>query len=110
MYASGHLSRFEFPDQTTRLAAQSSDFAYNVIAIASDGEGLAIAGEVKKARAEIDELFKLMVQFGANPRAPRPTTGKARNVCKKVLSLPNPRLLRSRRNRPRLAVMNESCA
>lgn len=68
------------------LAAQSPDWAYDIIAIRADG-ATAIVGEVKKTRREVDDLFDLMMQFGANPDAALPASGKSRNAFKKVMSL-----------------------
>lgn len=70
----------------SRLAAQSPDWAYDIIALGNGGP-TAIVGEVKKTRAEVDDLFALMVQFGANPATPAPSSGKTRNAFKKILSL-----------------------
>lgn len=67
------------------LAAQSADWAYD-IAVNVAGRAI-IAGEVKKTRKEIDDLIQLMKQYGANPAADAPASGKTRNAFKKVASL-----------------------
>lgn len=71
----------------SRLAAQSKDWAFDIVAMSSDGLSEQIAGEVKKTRMETDQLFELMVKFGAAPGTPEPPPGKARNAYKKVASL-----------------------
>jgi len=75
----------------SHLAAQSNDWAFDIVALASDGVSQAIAGEVKKTCAEVDDLLERMVEFGANPLAPEPAPGKFRNAYKKVESLRNGR-------------------
>ena len=71
------------------LVAQSSDWAFDIVALAPDGTSQAIAGEVKKTRVEVDDLLDRMVAFGASPHAPEPGPGKLRNAYKKVESLRN---------------------
>ncbi|WP_226018237.1 hypothetical protein, partial [Novosphingobium sp. FKTRR1] len=62
--------------------SQPTDIAQPLFARA-----LIVAGEVKKARSEVDELIKLMSGFAAAPDALLPSSGKARNAFKKVASL-----------------------
>lgn len=71
----------------SRVSAQSRDWAFDIVAMASDGASEAISGEVKKSRAEVDDLVDLMAKFGTEPDATEPATGKARNAFKKMASL-----------------------
>lgn len=70
-----------------RLAVQSPDWAYDIVALGTDGKSTTIAGEVKKTRAEVDDLIDLMAYFGSDPCTVEPTSGKYRNAFKKVVSL-----------------------
>ena len=71
---------FDFGWPFTQLGAQSKDWAYDIVAVSSDMTGTIIAGEVKKSRKEIDDWVGLMLEFGSNPDAPVPLSGKRRNA------------------------------
>lgn len=68
------------------LGSQSKDWAFDIVARKSDSS-LRIAGEVKKSRAEVDDLIDLMARFAGDPSAQLPGPGKMRNAFKKVASL-----------------------
>lgn len=69
------------------IASQSSDWAYDIISSTPVDSKIVIAGEVKKNRSEVDELFRLMKGFAEDPKALQPKKGKERNAYKKVISL-----------------------
>lgn len=69
------------------VAAQSSDYAFDVVAYRADDHTEAIAGEVKKTKKECDDLLSLMIQFGAQPSVPKSDTSVALNAYKKVAGL-----------------------
>lgn len=68
------------------LTAQSEDWAFDIMA-SKDGLTPSIAGEVKKTTSEVDKLFRLMVEYGANPHAHEPKPGPAQNAFRKMASL-----------------------
>jgi hypothetical protein len=73
-----------------RIASQSRDNAFDVVAYQQNSEAEEIAGEVKKTERELDALIDLMKSFGADPSSPEPIGSKQqkeRNAYKKVVGL-----------------------
>lgn len=65
------------------IGTQSSDWAFDLVTFLPSSPNEIIAGEVKKARSEIDELIRLMQDFGQRTGATPPSSVKARNAYKK---------------------------
>jgi hypothetical protein len=85
----GSLARlhFEFDWPQHLIGTQSSDGAFDVFSHHPGCCGEHIAGEVKKTVREAERLLTLMCDFGRNPAAPEPPTGKERNAHKKIAAL-----------------------
>lgn len=73
------------------IAAQSIDYAFDVVAYRVGCDAETIAGEVKKTKRECDDLLSMMTKFGVQPNALEPVGGKSRNAYKKVAALRNRR-------------------
>lgn len=84
--AMGRL-HFDFGWPEGRIATQSRDGAFDVIAFRPDRENEHIAGEVKKSASETQHLIELMTEFGLDPQASEPRSGRTRNAFKKVSAL-----------------------
>jgi hypothetical protein len=70
------------------LGTQSIGFSFDVVAHADEQATCEhIACEVKKSTREVDELVRLMTQFGKSPGEPRPIEPKENNAFQKVLGL-----------------------
>lgn len=71
-----------------KLGTQSIDWAFDIVAYAADPVREHIAGEVKKASRELDELILMMKAYGSKPSAADPgKADKRRNAFKKVEGL-----------------------
>ncbi|MES2136217.1 MAG: hypothetical protein V4502_04050 [Pseudomonadota bacterium] len=83
------LARLHFDHgwPTDLLGTQSTNWAFDLVALSGPGDSELIAGEVKKTAKEVETLLLRMAQFGYNPDAPCPAAGKERNAFKKVAAL-----------------------
>lgn len=72
-----------------RIGTQSFDGAFDTVAYMSGHRNEHIAGEVKKARREVDDLVMYMTEFGADSSAPEPEKSqlKRRNAFRKLAAL-----------------------
>ena len=72
-----------------RIGTQSFDGAFDTVAYKVGHRDEHVAGEVKKARREVDDLVSFMSTFGADPSAPEPDKSqkKGRNAFRKMAAL-----------------------
>tara|TARA_R110002096_G_scaffold34422_9_gene98321 strand:- start:375 stop:758 length:384 start_codon:yes stop_codon:yes gene_type:complete len=72
-----------------RLGTQSFDGAFDTVAYTVGHRNEHVAGEVKKARREVDDLVAYMAEYGADPSAPEPDKSqqKRRNAFRKLAAL-----------------------
>lgn len=85
----GALARlhFDYRWPPELIATQSADWAFDVVAFLPGHTDEFIAGEVKRTRAEVDQLIQFMTEFCRYPNATEPASGKVRNAYKKVAGL-----------------------
>lgn len=69
------------------IAAQSLDWAFDVVAFLPGHPNEHIAGEVKKTFSEVEGLIALMHQFASDSEIGEPAGGRPRNAWKKVTGL-----------------------
>lgn len=69
----------------SHLTAQSSDYAFDIMA--NDHVSLSIAGEVKKSAKEVEDLIRLMTEYGLDPERVEPSPQKEQNAFRKAKSL-----------------------
>lgn len=69
------------------LAAQSDDWAYDIVGRTMQDGAVRVAGEVKKSRREVDKLIDELIEFGSDLTLPNPLPEKYKNSLKKLISL-----------------------